>query len=273
MGYGNDEVFLTPQQREALVQAYLGKTVDVVIDRPIGYVHVTKGVTLHYTVNYGYLPGVTGGDGEEQDVYILGVEEPLTHFTGRIIGAIRREDDNEDKLVAAPEGMLFHQAQIAEATYFVEQYFQSTVDSLLRKSCGVIPFRRTDRGTEVLLLLQSNQCWSFPKGHMEMGESEQDTALREMEEETDLVPELQPDFRMTIAYPVRGDIRKQVVLFLGEVHGEPITEEREIRAYRWVSAAEAKQLLKAEQHPVLDRVEDYLRGKNHEKQKNLFAEL
>ena len=130
MGYGNTEVFLTAREREALIRSLMGKTVDIVIDRPVGYTHVTKGITLHYTINYGYLPGITGGDGEEQDVYILGISEPLTHFRGRIIGAIRRQDDNEDKLVAAPEGMVFTRQQILEATYFVEKYFCSDVESL-----------------------------------------------------------------------------------------------------------------------------------------------
>ena len=130
MDYGNAEVYLSAQERETLVRSYLGKTVDAVIDRPIGYVHCTKGIELHYTVNYGYLPGVMGGDGEEQDVYVLGVDEPITHFTGRIIGAIRRSDDNEDKLVAAPEGTVFSREQIREKVHFVEKYFESTIESI-----------------------------------------------------------------------------------------------------------------------------------------------
>lgn len=130
MGYGNEEVFLSPQQRENLIQAFLGKTVTVVIDRPIGFHHVTKGIHLDYTVNYGYLPGVTGGDGEEQDVYVLGVQEPLERFTGTIIGAVRRRDDNEDKLVAAPEGIRFTASQIAKKIEFVERYFDSSVESI-----------------------------------------------------------------------------------------------------------------------------------------------
>ena len=130
MGYGNTEIYLTPEARENLIQTYLGKTVTVEIDRPIGCHHVTKGIHLDYTVNYGYLPGVSGGDGEEQDVYILGVSEPIEQFTGRIIGAVRRADDNEDKLIAAPEGMTFTKEQIAEEIRFVEQYFDSTIESI-----------------------------------------------------------------------------------------------------------------------------------------------
>ena len=130
MGYGNTEIFLTQQQREDLITRYLGQCVTVVIDRPVGFHHVTKGIHLDYTINYGYLPGVIGGDGEEQDVYILGVSESQETFTGRIIGVVRRKDDNEDKFVAAPEGVPFTAAQILEEIYFVEKYFDSTVSSI-----------------------------------------------------------------------------------------------------------------------------------------------
>lgn len=127
MGYGNTEIFLSAEERETLIAFLMGKMVDIVIDRPIGHTHVTKGITLHYTINYGYLPGITGGDGEEQDVYILGVDVPLETFRGKVIAAIRRLDDNEDKLVAAPEGMRFSAGEIREKTWFVEKYFDSTI--------------------------------------------------------------------------------------------------------------------------------------------------
>lgn len=133
MGYGNTEVYLTPAQREALIFRFLGKTVTVQIDRPIGFHHVTKGIHLDYTVNYGFLPGVIGGDGEEQDVYILGVREPLETFTGPIVGVVRRADDNEDKFVAAPKGMVFTAEQIAKEINFVEKYFDSTIESVFDK--------------------------------------------------------------------------------------------------------------------------------------------
>lgn len=260
MEYGNTEVYLTSQEREALIQAYLGKTVEVIIDRPIGYVHHTKGVTLHYTINYGYLPGVTGGDGEEQDVYVLGVSEPLERFTGRIIAVIRRKDDNEDKFVAAPEGMEFHQAQIGEAVHFVEKYFDSKVDALIRRSCGVIPYQKTAAGIRYLLLLQTNGFWSFPKGHMEPFESEQETALRELNEETGLTSVLHPSVREMVTYPMSDGKTKQVVVFPGEVSGDLTLQKAEAVAFRWVNAEEAKQLLHPDFAPVLDRVQTVLEG-------------
>lgn len=111
------------KNREEALRAMLGKAVHVVVDRPIGYHH--KG--LVYPVNYGFHPGIMAGDGEEQDVYILGVDAPLAEFHGRVIGAVLRRDDCEDKLVAAPEGTYFSRAQIAEAVHFQEQFFDSVV--------------------------------------------------------------------------------------------------------------------------------------------------
>ena len=212
----------------------LGMTVTVEIDRPIGYNH---GGTV-YPINYGYLPGVMGGDGEEQDAYILGVHEPLERFTGRVVGVIRRINDCEDKLVVAPEGHEYHQGEIAEATHFIEQYFVSTIDCLVRKSCGVVPYRVVEEEREFLVLLQSNDCWSFPKGHMDAGEREEETALRELREETGLTAALVPNVRMELSYDIRPLVHKEVVLFLGKVEGEPMLQEGEICAYRWVKRGE-----------------------------------
>ena len=112
-------------RRERILQALMGQTVHVVIDRPIGYLHGD----ILYPVNYGYLPGVIAGDGEEKDVYVLGVREPVDFFDGKVIGVVRRYNDCEDKLVAAPEGMVFRREEIAEAVRFQEQFFDSTVES------------------------------------------------------------------------------------------------------------------------------------------------
>lgn len=143
-----------------------------------------------------------GGDGEEQDAYILGVDTPLSDFTGRVIAVIRRHNDCEDKLVVAPEGLSFHQGQIAETVHFQEQYFISTIDSIFQKSCGVVPFRRAGVEPEFLLLFQRGSgTWSFPKGHMEAGETEERTALRELFEETGFRTRLIPGARAAHGIP------------------------------------------------------------------------
>ena len=99
---------------------------DALIDRPLGSCH-PKHPDMRYPVNYGFVPGVLAADGDEQDVYVLGVDVPLTTFTGELIAVIRRRDDVEDKWVLAPEGMRFTAEEIMEAVRFQEQYFDSYV--------------------------------------------------------------------------------------------------------------------------------------------------
>lgn len=122
--------YLTLEERRALVESYLGKTVHIEIDRPVGYVHHKAKYDLIYPINYGYIPGVLGGDAEELDVYLLGVTEPVKEYDAHIIGAVFRTDDVEDKLVGAPEGMTFTKEEIEAAVRFQEQYHSSWVKVL-----------------------------------------------------------------------------------------------------------------------------------------------
>ncbi len=235
---------MTFEERKALVQSYLGKTVSVKIDRPIEYVHHKKHVTLHYPINYGYLPGVLGGDGEELDVYVLGIDVPVDVCSVCVIGIVYRENDVEDKLIAAPEGMVFDQAQIASAIHFQEQYYRTAVEALFQKSCGAVLYRKRCGVTEYLLLLQRrSQTWSFPKGHMEAGETEKQTALREVREETGLDVVFSESFRETVEYRLANGGRKQVVLFLAETTAEPDVRAEEIEAFRWCPLVEVREIL------------------------------
>ena len=104
----------------------LGKNVRVVVDRPLGSYH-PEHKNLYYSVNYGYIPGLIAPDGEEQDAYILGVNEPVPELSGRVIAIIKRLDDVEDKLVVAPEGVSFDREEIARLTDFQEKYFRTEI--------------------------------------------------------------------------------------------------------------------------------------------------
>lgn len=121
---------MTMEERKALARSYLGKTVHISIDRPIGYVHGKGNYDLVYPINYGYIPGVLGGDGEDMDVYLLGVDVPVKEFDAHIIAIVHRENDVEDKLVGVPEGMTFTAEEIAAAVHFQEQYYSSYIETL-----------------------------------------------------------------------------------------------------------------------------------------------
>lgn len=231
---------MTAQDRKQMILNYMGKAVHVVVDRPVGFCH--KGMV--YPVNYGYIPGLLAGDGEAQDCYILGVKEPLTEFDGQVVAAICRKNDCEDKLVVAPMGTVYHQGQIAEAVHFQEQYFDTCIISCFERSCGVLPYRTVNGQREFLLVFEErSKCWSIPKGHMEAGETEVQTAQRELYEETGLTAKPDTARSATIEYPISDFARKEVLFFLGEVTGEPKVRAGEIEKFKWVTAEELKDYL------------------------------
>lgn len=104
----------------------IGQKVFVQIDRPLGSVHPVHD-DIVYELNYGFVPGVMAGDGEYQDAYVLGVDEPLEQFNGVLIAIIHRHNDVEDKWVVAPEWYVATDEEIIEKTYFQEKYFSSTL--------------------------------------------------------------------------------------------------------------------------------------------------
>ena len=107
----------------------LGKLIKIKIDRPMGSKHPKHGFI--YPVNYGYVPGVMGGDGEELDAYLLGVYEPVKEYEGRLIGVIYRENDVEEKLVVSPK--VYTTEQIMALVDFQERWFVSWVAHIYDK--------------------------------------------------------------------------------------------------------------------------------------------
>lgn len=104
---------------------YLGKIIDIKIDRPFGTKHPKHGFI--YPVNYGYVPNTTSGDGEELDAYLLGVYEPVEEYTGKCIAIIHRTNDDDDKLIVVPEEKEYTDDQIDALTEFQEQYFEHII--------------------------------------------------------------------------------------------------------------------------------------------------
>lgn len=245
-------VRLSKEQAEMI----LGRRVTVTVDRPRGSVHPAYRDTV-YRLNYGYVSDLTGGDGEPQDAYILGVDEPVATFTGKVVAVILRENDVEDKLVVSPDDRVYNQAEIMAAVHFQERYFRTTVVCLYEKSCGAIVYRRVNNVTEYLLLFQrGSRTWSFPKGHAEPWETEEQTACREVREETGLSVTLAPGFRESVSYPLSRQRTKFVHLYLAQAAGEVVIRQEEIERFAWVSSDEAIRLLPgAGYEAVLKRAE------------------
>lgn len=104
---------------------YIGKTINIKIDRELGSKHPRHGFI--YPVNYGYVEGTISGDCEELDCYLLGVFEPVKEYTGKCIAIIHRTNDNDDKLIIVPENKEYSDDVINALTEFQEQYFKHEI--------------------------------------------------------------------------------------------------------------------------------------------------
>lgn len=98
----------------------------VTVDRPLGSYH-PEHTDLYYPINYGYIKGTMAPDGEEENAYILGINEPVKEYTGKVIAMIYWKDDTEHKWVVAPDGSAFTAEEIRNAVHFQERYFQSVI--------------------------------------------------------------------------------------------------------------------------------------------------
>jgi bis(5'-nucleosidyl)-tetraphosphatase len=114
-----------------------------------------------------------------------------------------------------------------------------------RKSCGAVVYRKRMRAVEFLVIQHENGGhWGFPKGHVNVGETEVETAKREIAEETGLHVGFREGFYERIYYLTPKERRKEVVFFLSRVRRPRVHIRRsEIRAYRWLRYWETREML------------------------------
>jgi len=116
---------------------------------------------------------------------------------------------------------------------------------IYEKSCGAIVYRKFHGNTEILLIKHINSGhWSFPKGHVEEGETEMETAVREIKEETGIDVIVDPTYRETVSYSPRKDTQKVVVYFIAKAKNyDFIAQEEEIAEIRWVEVGRTSSIL------------------------------
>lgn len=105
------------------------------------------------------------------------------------------------------------------------------------KACGCIIIENN----RVLLVQQTNGDWGFPKGHVKGNETEVETAIREVKEETNVDVKVEEDKRYSIEYDIEdGEIHKQVVYFVAsKIGGDIAKQESEINVIQWLNFEEA----------------------------------
>ena len=118
---------------------------------------------------------------------------------------------------------------------------------IFEKSCGALVIRRDASSGEFYLLMIRHRPGgyrSFPKGHVERGEKERETAVREVMEETSVSISIVPDFRHVVYYTPAPGVEKEVVYFLAKTEQVYVHPRRgEIAQVEWVPLSNAEQYL------------------------------
>ena len=108
------------------------------------------------------------------------------------------------------------------------------------KSCGAIVLD----GGKILVIQQAEGHWGFPKGHVEAGETEIQTAIREIKEETNYDVEVNENFRYVETYSPKEGVEKDVVFFVAKkVAGDMRPQEEEVQNILWLTYEETLEKL------------------------------
>lgn len=129
------------------------------------------------------------------------------------------------------------------------------------KSCGAVIYIQSGIDVEFLAVKsKANGHWGFPKGHMEAGESEKETARREVFEETGLDITLFDGFRTKVEYSLSENIQKEVIYFIGRISEQCVSiQQEEIEEYKWLNYNNMLELLTFESNKnVLKEVQGFI---------------
>lgn len=131
------------------------------------------------------------------------------------------------------------------------------------KSCGAVIFRENNTERDYLILTSTLGHTTLCKGHVEGEETEHETAIREIREETGLTVDFVDGFREVITYSPRPGVTKDVVFFLARLRGgEPACQPEEVAAIRFLPFEEAlAALTHSSDQDTLRKAHAFLKGR------------
>ncbi len=208
----------------------LGKYVRVKVTTPIFTKDTATGIT--YQLNFGEIDYVTSRKREKLRAFVLGINHPVETFDGRVVASF--EKNRKLYYVVAPRSKKYIVNDIQRALAFFEP---ENIRCYYECSCGAIVFRKIGDEYRYLVIKNNRSThWSFPKGHVEMGETYEQTAKREVLEETGLHIKIIPGFRETSQYMIQNRISKSVILFVASTKDtNTIIQKSELEDYAWLS--------------------------------------
>ncbi len=136
------------------------------------------------------------------------------------------------------------------------------MSELYEKSCGAVVFTRNADGVKYVIIRSLEGYYGFPKGHCERNETEEETALREIREETGLKVRILPGFRYIDIHPIpqKPGVMKQIIYFLAEYEDQDMLYQEEELSGSYLMSFESA--MDAFQWPsskdILSKANDYL---------------
>ncbi len=224
----------------------LGKFVKVRVTSPM--YSYNKRFGFKYKLNYGIMESSKTRKNTVQFAYIMGINHPVRNFDGRVIAVIRRYGGKGVVWVVAPKSTRFIVNDIREAISFAEGSIGYNIECLYESSCGAVIYRE-EEGEKKFLLIRNRRSahWGFPKGHIEPGETKEETAVREVLEETGINIEIIPGFIKNSEYSIQGKIEKSVSIFLARtVQKDYKLQEEEIEECGWYNFSDSLKVLNYE---------------------------
>ena len=224
----------------------LGKFVKVRVTAPMH--SYNKRFGFRYQLNYGVVENVRTPRNTVQCAYIMGITHPVRNFDGRVIAIVRRSGGRGIVWVVAPKSTRYIIHDVRAAIDFAEGKNDCTIECYYESSCGAVVFREDGRERRFLLIRNRRSAhWGLPKGHIEQGESNEQTAIREVREETGIDIQILPEFMRRSDYVIQGKIEKTVFIFLARTkQTEIVRQEEEIEECGWFTFDDAMDTLNYE---------------------------
>ena len=223
----------------------LGKLIRVAVTEAVGTPLPDGGV---YKLNHGTPIGKFRPTAPISGVLILGIDNPVKHFDGRVIAIIKFKDNGEQKIVAAPKSKRLIDWEIKKLISFYTEKRPFVLECYYERSCGAVVYRKiNDDYRHLLIRNRRSSNWSFPKGHVEAGETLEETAKREVLEETGLRIDIIPGFISKSQYSIQNRIQKTVQIYVASTKDtQTRIQVEEIEDYVWLTYENAIKNLKFE---------------------------
>lgn len=241
----------------------LGRTADITIDRQRGFRNIRhKNIT--YSVRVGCFAAEKNIDKGRHVIYIIGAENTSDTFSGTIISTIRRHDTGQIILVAAPEGKFFYEPEIRACLRFYERQHSSDFEFYMTIACGIILYK--DYGDRIRFLLAEDRITGevgFIKGRLEFGETEKDTAVREITENTGINVKLTDGFRSEYIEGTSENKKQKTVMYMAQYTEKVIRipEDCRFRTVNLEFAAAMKRLENPQERILLMEAKDFYENK------------